>query len=180
MRLFTAIIFNDDMKDYLCRIMDMLKQVTVKGSFTARDNLHLTLNFIGETNRADDVREAMIRAAKNSGITELSLTAGGFGRFKRREGDICWIGVKKQDNLWKLQRELKIQLLKQDFPVEDKEYTPHLTLARRAVFGKGFDDKTFAAAVEPFEMKVNEICLMKSERIEGRLTYTRIFGIPIA
>lgn len=180
MRLFTAIIFNDAMKDHLCGIMDRLQQVTMKGSFTARDNLHLTLNFIGETDRAENVKEAMIKAIQNAGVSNLVIAAEGFGRFKRREGDICWVGVNRQDSLLKLQKELTRQLLIRHFPVDDKEYTPHLTLARRAVFGKGFDERAFAAGIKPFEMTADEICLMKSERIEGKLTYTRIFGVPIA
>lgn len=179
MRLFTAILFNEEMKDYLCEVIEKLKQLAVKGNYTDRDNLHLTLNFLGETDRLLKVKEAMMRAAERTGITKLSLTAEGFGRFRRREGDICWIGVRRQNNLWRLQRELMIQLIKQDFPVEESAYTPHLTLARRVVFNSRFDEKEFIADTKPADMKVNEICLMKSERIQGRLTYTKIFSIPL-
>ena len=43
MRLFIAINFDDKIKDELCLLIDKLKNYSVSGNFTKRENLHLTL-----------------------------------------------------------------------------------------------------------------------------------------
>ena len=48
MRLFIAITFTEDMLDALSEIQDDLRRSNVRGSYTPRENLHMTLAFIGE------------------------------------------------------------------------------------------------------------------------------------
>lgn len=48
MRLFFAIEFNDSLKDYLFVIQQKIKQYSIGGNFSSKDNFHLTLRFIGE------------------------------------------------------------------------------------------------------------------------------------
>lgn len=179
MRLFTAITFNDELKDYLAGISDKLKLLTVGGSFTLRDNYHLTLNFIGETERVNEVREVMRRAVKATELGGILLQTGELGRFRRREGDICYISVKKDPVLFMLQRELAGRLKEAGFNVEMAEYKPHLTLSRRTVFADRFDEKLFQNSITGKTMVSERISLMKSERVNGRLTYTEIYGIDL-
>lgn len=179
MRLFTAITFNDEMKDYLMEIANKLKLLTVGGSFSLRDNYHLTLNFIGETERINEVREAMQRAVEITDPGCILLQTGEFGRFKRREGDICYISVKKDPALLMLQRELTGRLKEAGFKIEDAEYKPHLTLSRRTVFADKFDERLFRDSITGKTMVSERISLMKSERVKGRLTYTEIYGVDL-
>ncbi|MPN39367.1 hypothetical protein SDC9_186895 [bioreactor metagenome] len=44
------------------------------------------------------------------------------------------------------------------------------------VFKEGFDRAAFSKSLPQMSMTVNKISLMKSERIEGRLTYTEIYA----
>ena len=48
MRLFTAVLFDDDTLDRISLIRDRLHDEAVAGSFSGRDNLHLTLDFLGD------------------------------------------------------------------------------------------------------------------------------------
>ena len=48
MRLFIAILFNDEMKDALLKMQDDMSDRGVQGNFTPEDNMHLTLAFIGD------------------------------------------------------------------------------------------------------------------------------------
>lgn len=52
MRMFIAIQLNDDMKDVLQAMQDYMRSRGVKGNYTKRENLHLTLAFIGELDAA--------------------------------------------------------------------------------------------------------------------------------
>ena len=60
MRLFIAINFNDYIKNELCSVMENLKKYTLRGRFTSRENLHLTIVFIGETNKVEAVKKQWI------------------------------------------------------------------------------------------------------------------------
>ena len=179
MRLFIAIAFDDEMKDYLTEISDKLKLLTARGSFTLRDNYHLTLNFIGDTERLNEVREALRQAVERTDPGCILLQTEKLGRFKRREGDICYISVKKDPVLLLLQKELAGRLKEAGFNVEDGEYKPHLTLSRRTVFADKFDEKLFNDNITGRTMVSERISLMKSERVQGRLTYTEVYGVDL-
>ncbi|HHT87920.1 MAG TPA: RNA 2',3'-cyclic phosphodiesterase [Clostridiales bacterium] len=179
MRLFTAVTFDEDIRDSLYEVINMLRPLTVKGSFTLKENLHLTLNFIGETSDVDSVRKAMEQAVLSTGMENFNITISGFGRFKSRDGDICWLGVKREERLWRLQRELSDQLRAVGFVLEKRDYTPHLTLARRVHFAKGFDVSEISRNIPVLMQKVGKVSLMKSERINGKLTYTEVYSAAL-
>lgn len=59
MRLFIAIELNDRVKDELCVIQKRLKLRGMRGNFTIRENMHLTLAFIGEYSDPEQVSDAL-------------------------------------------------------------------------------------------------------------------------
>ena len=180
MRLFIAILLDEEIKSSLYDNIIRLKQTAKGGTFTEKENLHLTVNFIGETKRLAEVTEAMHRALDHSEAESFTLSISGLGRFKREEGDIYWVGLSKENMLQRIQRELVKELKEAGFyDIDDREYKPHLTLGRRIKVDKAFDSKAFEAGIEPLQMKVERISLMKSERVEGKLTYTEIAWIAL-
>lgn len=170
MRLFIAVNLSDEIKDCLCACIARLWEHAVSGNFTRRENLHLTLAFIGETARLDTVKQAMEQVDSSA----FPLQLGGFGRFSRPGGDICWVGVLPGDGLHDVYSSLREALRANGLPVESRPFTPHLTLGREVVLRKPFDSDTFARSIPPMRMPVGKISLMKSERIGGKLTYTEI------
>jgi 2'-5' RNA ligase len=180
MRLFTAILLDEKSKASIYDTVLQLKANAGEGSFTARENLHLTVNFIGETKRLEEVKHAMQRAVEKAGAKGFDLTLRGFGSFKRREGDIYWVGVLREEVLWRIQRELVRELKEEGFfDIDDREYKPHLTLGRRVRVNPGFDRKQIEAALQPITLEVTGLSLMKSERVEGKLTYTEIYRVKL-
>lgn len=180
MRLFTAITFSGEMKTTLYHMVEKLRSYSIDGSFTERDNLHLTVNFIGETDRLEFVKSAMQQAVRKANTEEFLLTIGGFGRFKRKEGDICWIGVEEERNLWRLQKELVSELKEEGFfDIDGHEYKPHLTLGRRVILGDNFTEKMMEESLAPTRAEVSKISLMKSERVQGKLVYTEIYHVEL-
>jgi 2'-5' RNA ligase len=180
LRLFTAITFREEIKTSLYHTIEELKKYSTGGSFTIRENLHLTLNFIGETNRPESVKEAMDQAVLKVNAHSFALDIGGFGRFKRREGDIYWVGIKEERTLWSLQKELVKKLEEAGFTLDDRDFTPHLTLGRKVSVNEGFTVKMMEDIIPPMTMEVTKISLMKSERIEGKLVYTEIYHTDLA
>lgn len=179
MRLFIAILFDEDIKDTLYNTVNRLQR-DAKGSFTEKENLHLTVNFIGETKRLDEVKDVMEQAVRVTKAARFLLSIRGFGKFKRNEGDIYWVGVEREEMLWRLQKELAKGLKEIGFfDIDDREYKPHLTLGRRIKVKDNFDMKDFEARITPMQMEVNRISLMKSERLQGKLVYTEIFSVNL-
>lgn len=159
------------MKDEFCEIMQRLKESSVHGNFTRRENLHLTLVFLGEIPpvKINTIKNAMSHVRKQT----LELSFSGFGNFS----DILWIGIDKSDSLVQLQKELSDELANLGFKIEKREFKPHLTLCREAALPAGFDRQAFRDSIRPMAMIVDQIDLMKSERSNGRMVYTVVHTI---
>ena len=177
MRLFIAINLSEEIKDYLTAAIQELKMKAVKGNFTHRGNLHLTLVFLGELgpDKLDAIKSAMNRVKGNP----FRLSISGFGKFKRSGGDIHWVGVDRCDTLFHIQKQLSEELERAGFKLEDRAYSPHLTLGREVRLADPSENIYGALADEKLEIAVSRISLMISERINGKLTYSEIYGINL-
>lgn len=173
MRLFIAVGLSEQVKDVLCREIQWLRQNAVQGSFTRRENLHLTLAFLGETSQVEKAKQAMEQAV----CPAFAISLGRSGRFVRREGDIFWRGLMPNPQLESLWKELSHQLRQRHFALEERKFLPHLTLGRRVILAPGQEpeEQNFGTG----EMEVSKISLMKSERVMGRLVYTELFVQPL-
>lgn len=177
MRLFIAINFNSGVKANLSEIIDRLKTSSITGRYTLRENLHLTLVFLGEVESGNvpAVQAAMERV--RSGPFQLSL--GGLGCFKRRGGDIYWIGIDSDKQLQEIYRQLWDRLTDSGFVLENRPFKPHLTIGRQVDIRPDFDPEEFNARTPPMKTDVNKIALMKSEHIQGKLVYTEIYAVEL-
>lgn len=172
MRLFIAILFPQEIKDSLCETMHVLQQNASRGNFTRRENLHLTLAFLGETSKLGEIKQAMDGVSAGP----FPLSFGGLGTFGRTGGNIFWVGVKNSKALTDVYTRLWAELSHAEFKPEDRVFKPHLTLGREVQVGSTFSLKEFEKSVAPMNMDVTKLSLMKSERIQGRLTYTEIYS----
>ena len=172
MRLFIAINFNDEVKDALCETAAELKAASRRGRVTRRENLHLTLVFIGETDRVDDILSVMEEAAEEALAEPTEINLAGAGIFKGRGGDLHWVGVENTFELKRLAKELAEGLRAEGFEIEKRRFTPHITIGREIVLSSPADIR-----VHPASMTADHISLMKSERVDGRLVYTELAAV---
>ena len=96
------------------------------------------------------------------------------GRFRREGGDIWWLAPADCPELTRLQARLADELRARGFSLEERRFSPHLTLARR-VLSRAEPGALLGSAVA---CPVRDIRLMLSERPGGRLTYTELFRAP--
>lgn len=171
MRLFIALNFPPETVDALVMVQERLRHAAPRGSYARRENLHLTLAFLGEQPqwRVEDVRRAM-EAAR---FVPLTLLFDRLGRFRRPDGDIWWAGVAENAALAAVQRRLARELAGRGFDMEERRFVPHLTLARRVATPPELESAALPDA--PVEARAERMSLMLSGRPGGRLTYTELY-----
>lgn len=173
MRLFIALEFSRKTRQSLSASAEVLRQICDKASLTREENFHLTLVFLGEIppDRVKDIRAAMDECVAPP--VRVSIT--GPGRFRQREGDTVWRGAEPADNLRELYSRLCKALAERGFVTEDRTYTPHVTLARRARLKSGCTIEALAARMPPLSEEIRAVTLMHSHTAGGKLTYTPVY-----
>lgn len=172
MRLFFAINFSETEKDALMNDISVLRAHCAKGEFTRRDNLHMTLAFLGETDRA---RLGAVRAAADAtACAPFDMTVGKAGSF----GDIVWLGVDGfgAEAMRRLSSALRAECRARGIAFDEKPFSPHLTLSRRTEFYGDHGVSEFSKVVKPCKLRVSSFELMESSRINGILTYTKKYS----
>ena len=178
MRVFIAIELDAGLKDFLASIGRQLEGSSGGGRFTDRDNVHLTLKFIGEADEALIRKLAQILDALAKGFEPFRLALGGLGRFPRGGRSILWMGVEQSPELKRLFRQLERELGSVGISPEERPFTPHITLGRQVVLTRDFG--TLAASIPPErpEIRADGLSLMESARVEGRLVYRPLHKSP--
>lgn len=163
MRLFIAIPFSEEFREELLRVQREMKVNGVRGNFSRPENLHVTVAFLGEVK---DPAPAM-KALQSVPVPELRLTSGPLGNF----GELLWIGLRKNSALEEYVAEVRHALDNAGVEYDRKKFRPHITLVRRADWPYQMLVEELAE-VRRVRMTVDRVCLMKSERLDGKLTYT--------
>ena len=96
------------------------------------------------------------------------------GCFKRREGNIYWLGIEHNEMLIKIQSKLHELLIKQGFELEDRPYKAHVTVGRKVRLQDDADIQRLSNSINNISINVDKIDLMKSEHINGKLVYSII------
>lgn len=163
MRVFIAIRFTQAFKEPIFEAQNALRDNGVRGNFTLPENLHLTLAFIGETDRVDDIKAAV----KEVAFEPFEIKTGRLGCFNGRS-KVIWLGIDGEKKLKAITAELRKNLDIRGIDYAKGRFQPHITLVRQP------SDMPLDIDIESANMTVKEISVMKSERISGRLVYTAL------
>ena len=177
MRLFIAINFDEDTKNHIKNIREKVKKDARQGRFTSRSHMHLTLEFLGEV--SNERKKDIISEMEHVATGPFTLSLSHLGYFKRRDGNIYWLGIKENKHLMDMQKELHKLLLERSFKLEKREYRPHITIGRRVKLSNTFNSDQLKESIGKIHIDVHSIDLMKSQRIDGKLIYRTIFSKPL-
>ena len=124
MRLFVALSIPDEVAQSL-----MLLQGGVPGArWQSRDQLHLTLRFIGEVDGRD--ARALDDALAGIDAPAFDMQLHAVGQFGNKQPDSLWAAARKNDLLDHLQRKVANAIRRVGTPADTHKFTPHVTLAR--------------------------------------------------
>ncbi|MCC6454963.1 MAG: RNA 2',3'-cyclic phosphodiesterase [Caldilineaceae bacterium] len=163
-------------------------------------NLHLTLRFLGETTprqREEITARLQAVAAKAAPFTlRVDTTRNGLGGFPTlRQPRVLWIGLGGElDALGQLQAQVEAVAQAAGFAPEEKDFSPHLTLARAArdadrrtlkEVGQALGDYVQAAgesapSAAPLRFEVDRLVFYQSELGAEGSRYTALAQLPFA
>jgi len=133
-RVFIAIEITDELKASLEEVQNKLRrmQFDVRVSWVKTDNIHLTLQFLGdvETDMIKKISKILTEIAKK--IPSFDLEVQGIGCFpNNKKPRVLWVGC--QDASGQLQDlviAIRNALLPLGFEPERRDFSAHLTLGR--------------------------------------------------
>ena len=165
MRLFIASRFDDNILDALSDYQDDLRALGIEGNYTRRENLHITLAFIGEYSTPDAVLDAM----ESVDFEAVNVHLNGIGAFR----DLFWVGIEDNPALVEYVKHLRRELASRGIPYDRKRFSPHITLVRKFKNSHGV---ALPEAVIP-QSRISRISLMRSDRGKHGMIYTEIGAV---
>jgi RNA 2',3'-cyclic 3'-phosphodiesterase len=127
MRLFIALDISEEIRRALAEYAARLRRQVPSARFVRVEGLHITLKFIGETQKAESLQQAL--STIQQAPFEVALAGTGFFPDAKRPR-IFWAGIQAPAALPELARKVEAACRSLGFPAEERPFQPHLTLAR--------------------------------------------------
>lgn len=124
MRLFVALA----LPETVTKSLEMLEAGVPGARWQTREQMHLTLRFIGEVDGRDAT--AIDDALASITAPAFSLELKGVGSFGGKYARDLWAGVAPNDALTHLQRKIESALQRVGLEPDGRKFSPHVTLAR--------------------------------------------------
>ena len=120
----------EEIRAGLAAFIKELRCVAPKARWVRAENLHVTLKFLGntDTDKLEPIRNAL-RSIRSRQPIDLSFHGLGFFPYEKRQR-VFWVGMESSPNLLPLVQDIDRSLHSLGFPLNDRPFTPHLTLAR--------------------------------------------------
>tara|TARA_A100001011_G_C14278593_1_gene830493 strand:- start:90 stop:668 length:579 start_codon:yes stop_codon:yes gene_type:complete len=182
-RTFISIPVPNEVKSKKNMLYSTLENSPANISWVKNEQLHLTLKFLGHT------PETIIENIKSE-ISKISSTVKPFkllidktGCFPKRERPrVLWLGVRGNISaLNDLFLRIDKKMNKIGFPCLDKEFIPHITLARVKYPQKHTPDiSTFLkSSYDPIDFTADRVQFLTSELLPSGTFYTLLGSFPL-
>lgn len=175
-RLFIALDLPQKTLNDIVSIRDSIFGKGKPPKWEGKDNLHLTLKFLGSIKPE---RNSEIISVIERHISEMRLCAGeykNYGLFSRNQGvAILWMGFQIDKALFSFIENIENDLVKIGFQKEKRAFRPHLTLLRiknKDNFDKVDEFKNYELENKKFTF--TSVSLIKSEFKRNSSVYTKI------
>lgn len=185
-RTFIAIDAGDEVYARALAAIDLLEPLAQNVRWTSPDNLHWTLQFLGDVTDEDIYAICREVGRVASEFEPFDLTATGVSAFPNIDKPrTLWLGASEGGQLLcDLQDQIEERMAKLGFRPERRRYTPHLTIGR---VSQGSHGGTALAAkladlaeYDGGRMGVDEIIVYGSELSREGPTYHVLGRAPLA
>jgi 2'-5' RNA ligase len=131
-RSFIAVEIPEEVRQKLREVLRELRGSGAEVKWVRPEGIHVTLKFLGETNRETlEALSAVLRPLA-AGFAPFEVKAQGLGCFPSlRNPRVVWVGLAEERGaLSELQRGIETAAAGFGFPPEERPFKPHLTLGR--------------------------------------------------
>ncbi len=174
MRLFIGIPLEEKILNEINNLCYRFKDIS-KIKIVDKKNFHITLKFLGETDKKNipAIMNAMEKAFKNE--ESFFITTNKISAFpSEKKAKVIWFNIDKNfEKIKEIFDKLEKNLVEINYPPEQKEYIPHITVARINK-SKDISDKVINLNFE-FKSKITEIVLYQSVLTSAGPIYSKIF-----
>jgi RNA 2',3'-cyclic 3'-phosphodiesterase len=142
-RTFVAVELPDTLKTRLGSLSQRFGSAGGAVRWAAPQLLHITLRFLGDV--TDDLLPPVVEAARSAAVKSppFRVTVGGLGAFPTQSAPrVVWVGLEAGpglDALGALHAALERELGSRGFPLEERPFSPHITLGRTRQKASGAD-----------------------------------------
>ena len=175
-RIFVAINLPEEIKRELLSYERRWKNLRVK--WTNFYNLHITLEFLGEVNRIElsKILQAVEKTALEIKPFDIKLDKIVLGP-DPVQAKMFWVTVCVDNNILELKDLINENLKFYDFDLEEREFKPHITLARAR--GNQLKGKQTNITLQNMKFKTESIEVMHSQLHPGGAKYKVVesFGL---
>jgi 2'-5' RNA ligase len=129
-RTFIAVTLAASTVEEIAKVQAELKEIKADIRWVRAENMHLTLKFLGDTNRSKigPILEVLHTTLQRQ--PAFSVHAQGLGGFPDlTRPRMVWAGL-TEDRLIAVSHAVETALVPLDFPMEQRPFRPHLTLGR--------------------------------------------------
>ncbi|MEO0089463.1 MAG: RNA 2',3'-cyclic phosphodiesterase [candidate division WOR-3 bacterium] len=161
-RSFIALEIPEEIKNEVYQHIENFKKDNLPVKWVEKENLHITLVFLGEQdlNFINRVKEILKNLSSNFKPFYINLT--NFGFFPNaKKPRVFWVGINKnKEIITQMVEKLNNELKKIGFKPEEREFSPHLTIGRfKAVFNA---EKYLTLKYKSKDFLIDKITLFKS------------------
>ena len=130
MRLFIAIEIPTNIRTTFAAFLKEMRDIAPRAKWVRPENLHVTLKFLGHTDAGNlEKIQSSLRAVRSALPVTLELKGLGFFPNENRPR-VFWAGMESSANLRALAEDIDRTMHPLGFPLENRAFAPHLTLAR--------------------------------------------------
>jgi 2'-5' RNA ligase len=154
--------------------------------WVAPQNVHLTLKFLGDVSPANLERLSGALKAEAASHEKFSITVSGLGAFPtQRRPRVIWIGLDAPPGLAALQRGVDAAAVQLGYPMEDRPFSPHLTIGRVSQTASASDLQHIHSTLESTKVgilgavRVQAIHIFKSDLQPGGPVYTLLYTLSM-
>ena len=188
-RVFIAIELPADIQRLLENIsrdlQDKLRSCPIK--WVPINSIHITIKFLGDVSASNLKVLTGILASEASRHHPFTMNSGGLGAFPNlRRPRVIWVGMQAPDNLNALQKGVETGMNELGYPPEDRQFSPHLTLARISnnatpEMVNQIGSTLVVSHVESLgSFSLTSIHVFRSELKPTGAVYTRLFSAPLS
>jgi 2'-5' RNA ligase len=168
MRLFVGLDLDDAIRKRLVEYVRRLKPQVPDVRFVSTATYHVTLKFLGETHKLEEIRQALGKIE----MPQFQLSVRGTGYFPdERHPRVFWAGIEAGDELRELATAVSWMVAELGFEQENS-FKPHLTLARS---GSGRPQPRSGDKANPRFQRLRELTATEPQVEFGTMTAREFF-----